>query len=66
LKIYQAPQSSVEYSTRSIDEVLHPLAEGDRQLYIVDSVAHLIVETSDSIIQSLHKTIKYNLTEDGG
>ena len=46
---------------KRIDEVLHPLAEGDRQLYIVDSVAHLIVETSDSIIQSLHKTIKYNL-----
>jgi hypothetical protein len=46
---------------KKIDEILHPLAEDDEKLYILDSAAHLIVETSDSIIQSLHKTLKYNL-----
>jgi hypothetical protein len=46
---------------KRIDEILHPLAEDDEKLILLDSAAHLIVETADSIVQSLHKTIKYNL-----
>ena len=47
---------------RQIDRVLHRGGgEEARALAVVDSIAHTIVEQADSLVLSLHKTVKYNL-----
>jgi hypothetical protein len=44
-----------------IDALLHPLAERNKSIYIVDAVAHALVEQADSLVLSLYKSIRYNL-----
>jgi hypothetical protein len=46
-----------------IDALLHPLAERDKSIYVVDAVAHALVEQADSLVLSLYKSIRYNLTK---
>jgi hypothetical protein len=42
---------------REIDRFLHR----DDRLAVIDSLAHMVVEQADSMIQSIHKTLKYNM-----
>lgn len=46
-----------------IDALIHPLAEKNKTLYIADALVHTIVEQCDSLIMSLYKASKYNLTK---
>lgn len=48
---------------KEIDRVFHRgSGEEARTLAIIDSIAHTIVEQADSLVLSLHKTVKYNLS----
>jgi len=46
---------------KQIDELFHKAADKNRGLYLVDSLAHLVVETADSIALSISKSVRYNL-----
>lgn len=47
---------------RQIDGLLHRgSGEEARALAVLDSIAHTIVEQADSLVLSIHKTVKYNL-----
>jgi len=48
---------------RKIDAVFHKAAEKDKRLYLVDSLAHMLVETADSIALSIAKSIRWNFTK---
>jgi hypothetical protein len=61
LKNLPRPPRLAPVINKKIDELLHPLAEKNKLLYIVDSLAHTAVEQADSLVQSLYKVVKYNL-----
>jgi hypothetical protein len=61
LKNVPPPPRLAPILNRKIDELLHPLAERSRLIYVVDSLAHTVVEQADSLVQSIYKAIKYNL-----
>jgi len=46
---------------KEIDKAFHRSGEEARALAVIDSIAHVIVEQADSLVLSLHKTVKYNL-----
>jgi hypothetical protein len=47
---------------RQIDRAFHRgSGEEAKTLAIIDSIAHTVVEQADSLVLSLHKTVKYNL-----
>ena len=62
LKMVPNPPRLAPTLNRVIDEVMHPVAEKNKTLYIVDSTLHAAVEVSDTLIQSLVKTVRYNVT----
>lgn len=61
LKNLPRPPRLAPIINKKIDELLHPLAEKNRLLYIVDSLAHTAVEQADALVLSAYKAIKYNL-----
>jgi hypothetical protein len=61
LKNAPPPPRLAPILNKKVDELLHPLAERNRAIYLVDSLVHAAVEQADSLVQSLYKTIKYNL-----
>jgi len=46
---------------RLIDRVMHPLAEKRTELYVVDSALHILVEVGDQLVQSIAKTVRFNI-----
>jgi hypothetical protein len=61
LKNAPPPPRLAPLLNKKIDELLHPLAERSRAVYLLDSLAHTVVEQADSLVQSLYKVVKYNL-----
>jgi hypothetical protein len=61
LKNLPRPPRLAPIINKKIDEILHPLAEKNKLLYIVDAVAHTVVEQADSLVLSAYKAIRYNL-----
>ena len=57
------PPKLSPFLNRRIDEILHPAAEEDKRLYVVDSLAHMLVETADAVMLSIVKSVRYNLTK---
>ena len=56
------PPAFSRFFNNLIDEIFHPLAERyGSNVYLLDSLAHLIVETADTAALSLVKSIRYNL-----
>jgi len=56
------PPAFSRFLNSLIDEVFHPLAERyGSNVYLLDSLAHLIVETADTAALSLVKSVRYNL-----
>lgn len=45
-----------------IDSKLHPIAEKDKKLYLIDNALHTSIELADALVLSIHKSIKYNLS----
>jgi len=62
LRLTPDPPRVAPLLNRVIDEVLHPLAEKRRELYLLDSALHTAVELGDALAKSLAKTIRYNLS----
>jgi hypothetical protein len=61
LKNMPPPPRLAPILNKRIDELLHPLGERNKSIYIVDAVAHALVEQADSLVLSLYKSIRYNL-----
>ena len=61
LKNLPRPPRLAPVINKKIDELLHPLAEKNKLLYIVDAVAHTVVEQADALVLSVYKAIRYNL-----
>jgi hypothetical protein len=61
LKNMPPPPRLAPILNKRIDELLHPLGERNKFIYVVDSVAHALVEQADSLVLSFYKSIKYNL-----
>ena len=63
LKTLPDPPRLSPILNRVIDEVMHPLAEERRELYLLDSALHTAVELGDTLVRSLVKSIRYNLSK---
>lgn len=61
LKNLPRPPRLAPIINKKIDEILHPLAEKNKLLYIVDAAAHTVVEQADALVLSAYKAIRYNL-----
>jgi archaellum biogenesis ATPase FlaH len=55
------PPKLSPFFNRQIDKVLHKPAEKDKGLVLVDSLAHMLAETADSMVLSITKSLRYNL-----
>lgn len=60
LKALPDPPRLSPVLNRLIDRVLHPLAEKNRALYLLDSALHISVELGDALVQSIVKSVRYN------
>lgn len=54
------PPRLAPIANKLIDSVFHPLGEQDPRYYVIDTVAHHVVEAADQLVISTWKTIKYN------
>ena len=54
------PPRLAPIANRLIDSVLHPLGEQDPRYYVVDTIAHHMVEAADQFVLSMWKTVRYN------
>ena len=61
LKVLPDPPRLSPILNRVIDEVMHPLAEERRELYLLDSALHMAVELGDALMQSVAKVVRYNV-----
>ena len=61
LKYVPDPPKMAPTLNRIIDRAIHPLAEKNKALYLLDSALHIFVETGDALAESLAKTVRYNL-----
>jgi hypothetical protein len=61
LKNLPPPPKLSPVLNKVVDKTLHPLGERNRWFYVLDSVTHTFVEQVDTLIESLYKTVKYNL-----
>ena len=63
LRMLPDPPRLAPILNRIIDENLHPLAERNRLLYLVDSMLHTAVEIGDTLVHSAVKTLRYNVSK---
>ncbi len=63
LRMAPSPPRLAPVLNRLIDRVMHPLAEKNRALYALDSLLHISVEMGDAFVDSLAKTIRYNISK---
>ena len=54
------PPRLAPIANRLIDSVLHPLGEQDPAFYVIDTIAHHVVEAADQFVISTWRTIRYN------
>jgi ABC-type ATPase with predicted acetyltransferase domain len=45
---------------REIDRLLHPLARESKVFVVADTLAHMVVEQADALVESVYKAIRYN------
>lgn len=61
LKNIPDPPKLAPILNRIIDETIHPIAEKNKALYILDSILHTTAEIADTIMYSITKTLRYNI-----
>ena len=61
LRYVPDPPRLAPVANQIIDRVMHPAAEKRRELYLVDSALHMLVEMGDQFVASVTKSIRYNL-----
>jgi hypothetical protein len=54
------PPRLAPIANKLIDSVFHPLGEQDPTYYVIDTIAHHVVEAADQLVISTWKTIRYN------
>jgi len=54
------PPRLAPIANKLIDSVFHPLGEQDPRYYVIDTIAHHVVEAADQFVISTWKTIRYN------